>query len=81
MAKIMQQQLNNQVQKCQCGATIFDEDVKVNNKYSLFGWFMWSQGSTVVPKKIIFTCTKCNNVFCELTDKLEIKEYMQNTPY
>lgn len=77
----MKKELINQFQKCECGTTIFDENVKVKNKYTLFGWFMWSQGSTVIPKKIHFICLTCNKTFCELTNKELIKEYMQENPY
>lgn len=77
----MNESLINQSSKCQCGTTILDQNVKVKYKYSLWGWFLWSQGSTVIPKKMQFICTNCNKLFCELTNKEQIKEYMIINPY
>ena len=81
MIKMSNSKTLNQLPKCKCGNTIFSENVKVKNNYSLFGWFMWSQGSSVVPKKMKFKCLRCESYFCELTNKELIKEYMQLNPY
>jgi hypothetical protein len=71
----------NNITNCDCGVGLLDECVKVKNKYSLWGWYMWSQGSTVVPKKMEFYCTKCNKVFYKTKDKQIIKNYLELNPY
>lgn len=71
----------NKLAHCKCGINILSEETRVKSKYSLFGWFLWSQGSTVVPKKMIFICTKCNQTFYETRDKEIIKHYMELHPY
>jgi hypothetical protein len=71
----------NQLAKCNCGIKILSPEVKIKNQYTLFGWFLWSQGSTVIPKKMSFICTRCNNKFYETKNKEIIKKYMEINPY
>lgn len=74
------EQINN-LAKCKCGTQILSNEVKVKNHYSLFGWFLWSQGSTVIPKKMDFICKRCNDKFYETRDKELMKKYMDLHPY
>lgn len=61
-----------------CGADVSSPEMKEKYSYSLFGWYMWSQGSTVVPKKITFRCTKCNIIVDKVTDKKLIEYYINH---
>lgn len=62
--------------KCNCGATIESENVKVKHDYTLMGWFWWTMGTTAIPKEITFRCKSCDQVFERLTDKEMIKYYI-----
>jgi hypothetical protein len=54
-----------------------EELVKIEYDYSAVAWFFvaWF-GTTRLPKKISFTCTKTDEVFEVLTDKKLIEHYM-----
>lgn len=57
-----------------------DIDLSVNIEYSSVSWFFITFfGTTRVPKKIIFTCKKTNEIFEVLTDKNLITHYMTYT--
>ncbi len=65
----------SQFKSCSCGLTVEDPDCIVKSEYTSFGWFLWSMGTTAIPKKISFTCPNCNLNFETLTDKKIIKYY------
>lgn len=54
-----------------------EDQVSVKYDYSVVAWFFVSWfGTTMMPKKITFTCLKSNEVFEEITDKKLIEHYM-----
>lgn len=71
----------NSFGKCSCGVDINDEYSTEKNSYSLWGWFLWSQGATVVPKKMSLYCKKCSKIYFTTKDKNLIKYHIDNKKY
>lgn len=65
--------------KCNCDVT--SEQMKTKSTYTWVGWFFWSMGTTVIPKKILFTCSKCNILVSEETDRKLIEYYITYKKY
>ena len=64
-----------------CGATVDSDTIVSKSSYSIVGWFFWSMGTTVIPKKILFTCSKCNIIVDELKNKKVIEHYITYKKY
>ncbi len=62
--------------KCpSCNIDVENELVRVDYKFSLWGWFMWSMGTTAVPKNVSFTCKTCNIKFDSINETELIKHF------
>ena len=66
----------NRFKKCSCGEDVQSPLTQDNYYYSLMGWFWWTMGTTAIPKKIEFTCKKCDKKFETITNKDLIKYYI-----
>lgn len=61
---------------CSCGTHVDSEECHVKDEYTWIGWFFWSMGTTAIPKRTTFHCTKCDIQFEDITDRELIKYYM-----
>ncbi len=65
----------SQFKSCTCGNTVESENVKIDFKYTLIGWFFWSMGTTATPTHVKFTCEDCKIEFESLSDKEQIQYF------
>ena len=64
-----------------CNSDVNSENIKTKSTYSTIGWFFWSMGTTVIPKKILFTCSECNILVSEETNKKLLEYYITYKKY
>ena len=64
-----------------CGIDVNSTNIIAKSSYSIIGWFFWSMGTTVIPKKILFTCSKCNIIVSEVKNKKLLEYYITYKKY
>ena len=57
---------------CKDGFNKFHHMVTPKTEYSAIGWFLVTFGITTRPKKIKYTCRKCNEILEESTSKEDL---------
>ncbi len=61
---------------CSCGHNRHHALVIRKNKYTRWGFFALLLGISVKPIFARYQCTKCNEIFDETTDPVELNKYL-----
>jgi len=66
----------NNLKKCSCGHDRYHPLVIRKNKYTKWGMFGLLMGVSVKPIFARYQCTKCNEIFDETDDPVELNKYL-----